>query len=398
MSDPKTVPPLRVGVIGLGIAGAAMVPALCDHPRAVLAGAADVNAELRRRFTSDKGLPAVDNALDLIGRDEVDAVYIATPHQFHLEHAVEAARRGKHIIVEKPMALSLDDCDVMEQEARRNNVVMIVGHTHGFDLPVLRMRQATTSGEYGRLSMLSMWNYTNFLYRPRREEELDTSKGGGVLFNQLPHQVDVARTIADSPVRSVRASTAILDPRRPTEGSYTVFIDFESGVTASLVYSGYDHFDSDELHQWISSSGKPKKPQHGKARKAWEGLADAKDELELRQREYGYGGAFLAGESRYQPHFGLMVVSCQNADLKIAPDGIAVYSDEGMTTLPLVGGQDGRTNVIDELCAAVLDDVRPLHDGAFARETLRVCLAVHESARQRREISIADLQRRHVSQ
>ena len=67
--------------------------------------------------------------------------------------------------------------------------------------------------------MINSFNYTNFLYRPRRPEELDTAQGGGILFNQVPHQIDIARLLGGGLVRSVRAQTTVLDPARPTEGS-----------------------------------------------------------------------------------------------------------------------------------------------------------------------------------
>jgi phthalate 4,5-cis-dihydrodiol dehydrogenase len=122
------------------------------------------------------------------------------------------------------------------------------------------MRELIASSEVGRLSMIAMANYTDFIYRPRRPEELDTSLGGGILFNQIPHQVDIARLLSGSKVRQVRATTGILDLNRPTEGSCMAMLSFEDGAAASLIYSGYDRFDSDELHGWIGESGGPKNP------------------------------------------------------------------------------------------------------------------------------------------
>ena len=120
------------------------------------------------------------------------------------------------------------------------------------------MRRSIASGELGRLGMIHSFNYTNFLYRPRRPEELDTAQGGGILFNQVPHQIDMVRLLAGGLVRSVRAQTTALDPARPTEGSCAALLQFENGAAASLVYSGYDYFDSDEWHFNISERGTPK--------------------------------------------------------------------------------------------------------------------------------------------
>ena len=378
---------LRVGVIGLGMAGGIMVPVIAGHPQAVLAGAADPNAALRARITADHSIQADEDALQLLQRPDIDAVYIATPHQFHREHVILAAQHGKHIIVEKPMALTLEDCDAMIAAVRAAGVCMIVGHTHSFDPAVRYMREATLAGTWGRLSMIAMWNFTDFLYRPRRPEELDTSQGGGILFNQIPHQVDIARAVAHSPVRTVRAVAGMADPRRPTEGHCTALIDFESGAAASMVYSGYDHFDSDELHGWIGGTGRAKQPRHGKTRAAWQGLK-GDEEAALRQSAYGYGGGFLSDRPTHQPHFGLIVGSYEQADIRVTPYGVNVYADGGKQEVALPGASDARADVLSELCDAVLRGTAPVHDGVFAKATVASCLAILESARSRREVRL----------
>src|SRR6185312_12499606 len=101
-------------------------------------------------------------------------------------------------------------------------------------------------------------NYTDFLYRPRRPEELDTSQGGGALFNQAPHQVDIVRLLGGGRVKSTRAQAGRWDITRPTEGAYSALMTFESGAFASLTYSGYGHFDSDEFQGWIGEMGQAK--------------------------------------------------------------------------------------------------------------------------------------------
>jgi phthalate 4,5-cis-dihydrodiol dehydrogenase len=385
-------PILQIGVVGLGMAGASMVPAIASHPKFRLVGAADRNADLRARFAEDHKCEAHNDAVELFRREDIDAVYIATPHQFHCEHAVQAMSAGKHVVVEKPMALNIDDCSAMIDAERRNNRTLIIGHTHGFDPAVIAMRKMIARGEFGRLSMIAMWNYTDFLYRPRRPEELDTAKGGGVLFNQVPHQVDVARALAGGPLRAVRAMTGILDPQRPTEGSCMAFLDFADGIAASLIYSGYDYFDSDEMHAWIGEGGQEKKANHGSARRSLKAFSTQDAESQARAERYGYGSGIFAGAGgsrRHQPHFGVLIASCEKADLRPSTDGIAIYTESGMREIAIEPSlsRPGRSEVLDELYAAVVHGVRPVHDGAFGKGTVEACLAIKESARTRTEIT-----------
>lgn len=381
---------LRIGVVGLGMAGALMTSVIDQHPRMKLAGAAEINAELRSNFGRLRAEPVVAEVVELVRRPDIDAVYVATPHQFHREHAVMAAEHGKHVIVEKPMALTLEDCDAMIAAAESNGVTLIVGHTHSFAPAIGKMRELIQAGEIGRLAMLSMLNYTDFLYRPRRPEELDTSKGGGILFNQVPHQVDIARFLAGAEVTSVRAVSWKLDARRPTEGCCMALLNFANGCSASIVYSGYDHFDSDELHGWIGEGGYLKKPVHGATRRTWESFADATQEAQERSRRYGYGGSASLSTAipKHQPHFGTVIVTGERGDLRQSPDGVFIYSRDGVreVMLPAVTGRPGRAEVLDELFAAVVNGSPAPHDGRFARGTVATCLAILQSALQGREV------------
>ena len=126
--------------------------------------------------------------------------------------------------VEKPMAVTLDACAQMIEAAERAGVCLVVGHSHSFDRPILRAREIIASGDVGAVRMISAQYYTDYRYRPRRPEELDTTLGGGVVFSQGAHQIDVVRLLAGGHVRTVRASTGAWDPARPTEGAYSALL------------------------------------------------------------------------------------------------------------------------------------------------------------------------------
>src|SRR5580658_2842982 len=380
--------PLGLGVIGLGMAGAVMVRAAARHPGVVLAAAADPQAGPREAFAGDFNARAYADARALVEDAAVEAVYIATPHQFHAEHAIAAAERGKHVILEKPMALTLADCDRIIAAVDRAKVHLIVGHTHAFDPAVRAMRRIVASGELGRLGMIAAWNYTNFLYRPRRPEELDTARGGGILFNQVPHQIDMVRLIGGGRLRSVRAQATRLDPSRPTEGSATAFLEFENGAAASLVYAGYDYFDSDELHFWINERGAPKPPdQHGAARRAL--AAVQAEEARLRVERYAYGTP-AGAPPKHQPHFGLMIVTCERGEMRASADGLFIYDRNGKreVALPKSLAMPGRSEVLDDMIAAIRTGKPPLQGGRWGKANVEVTLALLQSARERREVML----------
>jgi phthalate 4,5-cis-dihydrodiol dehydrogenase len=382
--------PVGLGIAGLGMAGAVMVQAAKAHPGFALRAAADPHPGPREAFARDFNASAYADMAELCADPAVEVIYVATPHQFHAAHAALAAEHGKHVILEKPMALTLADCDAIIAATERHKVHLLVGHTHAFDPAVRAMRGIIARGELGRLGMIASFNYTNFLYRPRRPEELDTGKGGGILFNQVPHQIDTARLLAGGRVRSVRAQACVLDPARPTEGGCTAFLQFEDGVAASLVYSGHDHFDSDEwhggVHGAINERGAPKALAHGAARRA---LAGADDERRLRTETFAYG-ATAAALPPHQPHFGITIVTCAEGDMRASADGITIYDRAGVRELPLPRGvgMAGRREVLDDMRAALRCGKRPIHDGRWGRATVEVALAILRSSREQREIAL----------
>ena len=182
--------PVGLAIAGLGMAGAVMVRAAAAHPGVKLVAAAETHPAPREAFARDFNVRVYDDISAICADPAVEVVYIATPHQFHAPHAVLAAQHGKHVILEKPMALTLADCDAIIAAVEKAGVYLIVGHTHAFDPAVREMRRIVASGELGPLGMIAGWNYTNFLYRPRRPEELDTARGAFIVPTTTPTQFD----------------------------------------------------------------------------------------------------------------------------------------------------------------------------------------------------------------
>lgn len=384
---------LRLGVAGLGRAFTLMLPTLLQDRRVQLVAACDTRPEARAQFMRDFDAPAYDDIEALAQDASVEAIYIASPHQFHAAQTRVAARHGRHVLVEKPMALTRAECDDMIAQCSAAGVQLIVGHCHSFDSPYLRAREIVASGELGAVRMVHALNYTDFLYRPRRPEELQTSAGGGVVFSQAAHQVDIVRLLVGRPVRRVRAVLGAWDPSRPTEGAYSALLWFEGGAFASISYNGYGHFDSDEWCGWVGEMGTGKSAAtYGAARRQLATVQSAAQEAELKAaRTYG-GPAYVPAPAEAPPHahqhFGPVVVSCEHGDVRPVPDGVWVYGDAAREHRPLPAPAVPRFEVIDELHDAIVAGRAPLHDGVWARATLDVCLALLDSARRDREVDI----------
>jgi len=380
---------LRLGVIGLSRGFDLTRPTLAADERVQLVAAADPRDEARAAFQAEFGAPAFETAEALLADARVEVVYIAAPHQAHVALAIQAAQAGKHILVEKPMALSLGDCGRMTEAARAAGVQLLVGPSHGFDAPTAWAADLIASGAFGRPRMVTATTFTDFLYRPRRPEELDTAQGGGVIFSQAAHQVDVVRRLVGERVASVRATTGAWDPNRPTEGAYQAFLTFHGGASAALTYSGYGRYDTDALMGWVGEMGGPKDPEaYAVARRRLEGAS----EHDLKAaRAYGAGATQPAARVGHE-HFGFVLVACETGDLRLTATGVEVYGPHARRTVDLPLEAATRHGVIDELWDAVVEGLAPIHDGAWGTENLAVCLAILRSAAEGREVAISEIE------
>ncbi|MBV9955118.1 MAG: Gfo/Idh/MocA family oxidoreductase [Pseudolabrys sp.] len=379
---------LRIGVAGLGRGFTFMLPTFARDARVALVGAADTRATARQLFAREFQAKTFDTVEALCADPEVEVVYVATPHQFHAQHASAAARAGKHLLIEKPMAIALSECDTIMEAVRKANIQLVVGHSHSFDAPYARARAMIDSGEFGSVRMITALNFTDFVYRPRRPEEMDTAKGGGAIFSQAAHQVDIVRLLAAARVTSVRAVAGDWDRARSMDGAYAAFLTFEHGATATLTYSGYGNFASDEWQGWIGEMGQKIIPRSKERLK----FSDAADEATFKQ-SLNYGGEnYRPAKTDPAGHhtFGTVIVSCERADVRPLPSGVMVYRQGASAFTPLPAPTIPRIEVIDELYDAVVNGVTPKHDGQWAKDTLDVCLAMSRSSQEGREINLKD--------
>jgi phthalate 4,5-cis-dihydrodiol dehydrogenase len=382
--------PLRLGVAGLGRAFMLMLPTLAHHPRIRLLACADPRPEARTRFVQDFGGRAHEGFDALCEDPDVEAIYLATPHQHHAAQAVRAARAGKHLLVEKPMALTLADCAAMVEAAAKAGTHLMLGHSHGQDGPVRHARRLIAEGRVGAPRLITALACTDFLWRPRRPEELDTALGGGVVFSQAAHQLDIIRVLGGGLLRSLRAQAV---PGRGTEGAYAAFLTFADGSAATATYSGFGRYDSDALLGWIGELGTRKAPTTpGAARAKLLGLTPKQEAEGKRARAYGRPGHAPgpppAAAPEFHNGFGFVLVHCEGADLRLTPEGVEIHDDAGLrlerTKLPALP----RAEVLDELCDAVRLGIPPRHDGAWGLATTEACLALLGSARAGAEVTL----------
>jgi len=375
---------VRIGIVGLGAAGRAFIPAIRAHAGLTLVAIADAVTDLREAAAAEHSVAAYASLDEMLAHAGLDAVCIATPTPLHVEHALQAFAAGKHVLVEKPMAVSSSEAQTMIDAAQRAGVQLLVGHSHSYDPPIERMREIIAAGTLGRVRMVNTWCYTDWMYRPRRLEELDVTQGGGVTFRQGSHQFDIIRLLCGGTVRSVKARSFDWDPGRRSSGAHIVFLDFSNGAGATAVYNGYGHFSTTELCFDIGEWGFPQ-PDAGRVPRAR--ATDLSPEQELAAKQRRALGAIPA-HAPHPPFFGLTLVSCERGDMRQSPAGLYLYSDDGRTEITVPTDASPRDRVMSELYDAIRCTSPARHDGAWGLANLQVCEAAVESSASGREVRL----------
>ena len=230
----------RVGIVGCGKVAGIHAAALAALPDAELVAVCDIDADRAGAFAARHGGRAFGDLPAMLRDGRPEVVLIGTPHPLHAEAAIRAAEAGVHVLVEKPLAASLADCDAMIAAANKAGVTLGVISQRRFYEPVRRMKAAIDAGKIGRPALgvfiQYSWRdaayYTSDPWRGKWDTE-----GGGVLVNQSPHQLDILLWLM-GPAAEVSGSWANLNhPTVEVDDTAVATIRFRNGGLGSIVTS-----------------------------------------------------------------------------------------------------------------------------------------------------------------
>jgi predicted dehydrogenase len=230
--------PLRWGIVGAGdIVRKRVARAILDHPDCRLVAVCRRDENKLRDFARKFGVERTYTDADALLRDpDVDAVYISTPVHLHLPQTLAAARAGKHVLVEKPMARSVAECDQMIDACRVSGVKLGVAYYRRFYPAVARMRELLTEGTLGVILSASAVTTTPFAIGPEEEgywRVLLLEGGGGSLMDIGSHRIDLFLDLF-GPVEEVVCRCATRTGPFQAEDCATLLLRFASGVQGTL--------------------------------------------------------------------------------------------------------------------------------------------------------------------
>jgi UDP-N-acetyl-2-amino-2-deoxyglucuronate dehydrogenase len=206
---------------------------------ACLTAVCDIEAEKAKKIAKEFGVPHYHDMHEMMKKEDIDVVVILTESGNHAKHTIELAKYRKHIVVEKPMALTLDDADAMISECDKFGIRLFVVKQNRFNVPVIKLRDALNQGRFGKLVLGTVrvrW------CRPQSYYDQDSWRGtwamdGGILTNQASHHIDLLEDMMGD-VESVFAmsNTALVDIE--AEDTAIVNVRFKNGALGLIEATG----------------------------------------------------------------------------------------------------------------------------------------------------------------
>jgi predicted dehydrogenase len=345
--------PYGFGIIGCGMIARFHAHAIADLKGAKLVGCFDTFSQSADRFAAEAGCKAFHRLDDMLADPQIDIVTVGTPSGAHLEPAVAAAKAGKHVIVEKPLEITLKRCDAIIAACKKGGVKLSTILPSRFHDGSRELKRAVDAGRFGQLTLgdaYVKWFRTQAYYDSgawRGTWELD---GGGALMNQAIHSVDLLTWLM-GPVAEVQAQTATLAHQR---------IAVEDTAVATL------RFANGALGVIEASTA------------AFPGYLKR---IEINGSE---GSAVLEEEDLKHWDFAKQ----QRRDEAIRQQMLERRSTGGGAADPSAIGHHGHARQFADVLKAIRGNSQPAVDGAEGRRSVEIILAIYKSAESGRPVPL----------
>ncbi len=230
---------INVGIIGAGSFGEAHAEAIAELPDVQVVAASRTNRDALEAFARRFKVRGYTDYRKVLDDKQVNVALIATPHHLHTEITIQAAQAGKDILLEKPMAPTLPECDQILQAVAQAKVKLMVGHTNQFAPAYVAAKKVVDSGEMGNIVMGTS-TMSKFWFEPnRRPWHLDHTTGGGMWRTAGMHCLDRLTWLIGSPVSSVCAQFDTRFHEQQADDAGMIFLRYGNGAVGTVVSTGY---------------------------------------------------------------------------------------------------------------------------------------------------------------
>ena len=232
---------IQIAVVGTGIIGIKHLDAIEKNGDCTLCAVCDINEESVIKQALKYGVPYFTDYRDIVTKSKAEAVILNLPHFLHCEVSEFFLNHGIHVLVEKPMANTVEECDRMILAAQRSGKKLAVGHHQRFVPTNKRVKEIYESGELGKLCMIHETRTTDYFVSTRPKWFLNKKMaGGGIVMNYGAHALDKIFSLTGHNKAEVTALVDNVKNDEQIEGHAQILLKFVDGLSASITFSGYN--------------------------------------------------------------------------------------------------------------------------------------------------------------
>jgi UDP-N-acetyl-2-amino-2-deoxyglucuronate dehydrogenase len=315
---------------------------------------------------------------DLLKRDDIDVVHVLTPHNLHAPMVIDVANAGKHVLVEKPMSIEIDDAKAMVETAKVNKVTLGVISQNRYNGPSVAVKKAIESGNLGKVRsqrLIMTWAKPESYYEASDWRGTWDKEGGALLIDQAVHLMDLARWFVDDEIASIEATiTNRLHPIIKTEDTAEGLIKYKNGARTIFYATNNYMYDAPPIVETLCEKGIANLGFD----RATISYANGKETIVVNDPTEGYDESLFTSFFNQEPS-EMMFETFRKWGLVFPPiTWKGTHGAWGMSHIKQI------KNYYDSLDKGILPDIH----GEEALATQEMMCAIYQSAKEKREIQL----------
>ena len=230
----------KIAIVGTGLIGVHHVSAIKEVEGCELVALCDINEAVVKPLAEEYGVPYFLDYKEIPDKVECDAVILNLPHGLHCESTIFFLEKGMHVLLEKPMANTVEECDRMIEAAEKSGKKLAIAHPQRYYDAAKKIKDICESGELGKLVMITEQRSINYFLDSRPRWFLSKkAAGGGIVMNYGAHALDKIKSITGAKVTSICASCDNFLTDHDIEGHAQILGKLDNGASFTVTFSGY---------------------------------------------------------------------------------------------------------------------------------------------------------------
>lgn len=230
---------IKIGIVGAGIIGKSHAKAIEENDECILTAVCDTAVEKAEEIASVHNADIYTDYKEMCEKADMDAVILNLPHFLHHEATVYFLKKGIHVLVEKPMAMTVAECDSMIEASQKSGAKLAVGHVQRYFTAYGEIKKIVDSGKFGKLYMISETRNTKYINSKRPAWFLDKKlSGGGIVMNFGAHTLDKIMYVTGEHVEESYAILSNPETEDNIETNAQILLKLSGGISANITFCG----------------------------------------------------------------------------------------------------------------------------------------------------------------